>query len=159
MWYDDFDCELYKIVPEAERIIAPVAAIELETTGQRDTRTGRLNHPTSWNGDCGLISFFARVKYGMAIWQRPSFYYTSAPPIRCTFEEAIRDVFVHGLQMGVDGRLVFDAGRLWKPFETLLWATRKWREVGADEQAAARREVLQEVAKAVGRMDRLEKAA
>ena len=158
MWYDDFDCELYKIVPDAERIISPVAAIELETTGQRDVRTGRLNHPTCWNGDTGMISFFARVKDGRAIWQRPSFYYTSAPPIRCTVEEAVRDVFVHHLQMGVDGQLVFDAGRLWKPFETLLWATRKWREVDGAEIVAARRAVLQEVIKAVGRMQKMEGA-
>jgi hypothetical protein len=154
MWYDDFDAELYKVVPEAERLIAPVADVPMRTTGIPDRTTGRMNHPCVWNGHFGMVAFFGCRLLGVRHW-KPSFYVTSAPVVECTFEEAFRDTFVHECLAYVDGRILWNTWKLRADFMTLMYHLRGWPGRSADDAALARRRVLREVARACRRMERV----
>lgn len=137
MWYDDFDIELYRVVPDAQRLIAPVAHVPLRTVGHPCRKTGRLNHPSLWNGDHGMLAFFGCRLLGQRHWKPPHFY-TSAPVIDCTFEEAIRDTWVHSCLMLVDGYVVWNSWSLQRDFEVLMWHARGWRNQ-PDRAALARK--------------------
>lgn len=151
MWYDDFDAELYKVVPDAERLIAPVASVVMRTTCTPDRTTDRLNSPTMWNGDFGMIAFFGCRLLGQRHW-KPEGYWTNQPVIECTFEEAIRDTWVHECLAYVDGRVLWNTWRLRNDFMTLMYHLRGWCGTTADEAASARRRVLREIARASRRM-------
>lgn len=152
MWYDDFDAELYKVVPEAERLIATVAHVAMRTTCIPCRVTGRLNHPTVWNGDFGMVAFFGCRLIGMRYW-KPGHLWTSDPIVECTFEEAIRDTWVHGCLAHVDRQVLWNTWKLQAAFTTLMYGARGWpMGLAADATAVARRTVLREVARASRRM-------
>lgn len=153
MWYDDFDAELYKVVPEAERLIAPVADVAMRTTCTPCRATGRLNSPCMWNGYHGMIAFFGCKLLGVRHW-KPESHWTSAPVVECTFEEAFRDTFVHECLAYVDGRVLWNTWKLRADFMTLMYHARGWPGRTADDAAAARRNVLREVARACSRVAR-----
>jgi hypothetical protein len=111
MWYDQFDCDLYRVVPEARAIIAPIADIKLRTWGHPDP-DGKLNSPAMWNGNDGLETFF-----GLHLSEfKPQEYICGENIIECTAEEAIRDLWVHSCIMYVDGERVWDSEQLWGGF-------------------------------------------
>lgn len=120
-WSDSFDMDLLKVIPNAREIIAPVADLELTTTGH--LTHGRLNHPCVWNHDLGLVAFF-----GFGDPRRPEVFVTSAPVVRCTAMEAFRDAWAHSYVMLVEGRPIWDAGALWSGFQDIMWDLRGWEQ-------------------------------
>lgn len=127
-WADGFDLDLYKVIPDSRKILEEFGGTILHTRGHH--ANGRLNHPTCWNHDSGMISFFSFN--GEAI---PEGYYSSSDPIvECTFEEAIRDAWVHMLHVTVAGQSIWNAFAIHEQFQTLLYHHRGWK---LDEEAAA----------------------
>jgi hypothetical protein len=132
-WCDTFDLDLFKAVPTARQILEPFADVELTTYG--GVSNERLNHPTVWNSEFGMIAFF-----GLAPGHphKPEHYYHGPDPMKwvsCTFAEAIRDAWVHGVTVLLMQRGVWNAGVLQREFQTLLYHLRKWNE---QPQTAAR---------------------
>jgi hypothetical protein len=139
-WCDDFDCDLFKVIPETRDALGPVGDVLLRTRGH--STNGRLNHPACWNHDVGLISFF-----GFSGDPAPSGFHSSDPIIDCTIEEAIRDAWVHTLAIAIEGQIIFNAFELRPHFDKLLWWTRKWN--GAEDPTFERSLVLIAVKRAV----------
>lgn len=130
-WCDDFDADLYNVVPEARAVLAPVAEVKLFTRGH--ATNGRLNHPTVWNHDLGFIAFFS---FGGE--PRPSeAFYTTDPIVECTFAEAVRDAFVHGISMVLEKKVIFHAGALAQDYSALLYNHRGWRKDGDGDVSLA----------------------
>jgi hypothetical protein len=127
-WCDNFDCDLFRAVPESREILEELGQVKLLTRGT--VTNGRLNHPTCWNHDKGLIALFS-----FSGEPRPPGYHSSDPIVECTFEEAIRDAWVHTLVVVVERQLIWNAFELRREFETLMYHHRKWR---VDEPAAAK---------------------
>lgn len=126
-WCDDFDADLYKVVPGAKAILTPVANVKLFTRGH--ITNGRLNHPTVWNHEMGYIAFFS---FGGE--PRPSETFHSFDPIiECTFAEAVRDAFVHGITMVLEKKVIFHAGALARDYSALLYNHRGWRKDGSGD--------------------------
>lgn len=121
MWCDDFDGDLYRLLPEAEEILAPLAGITLSV--HSDTTHGRINCPSAWEGEYRLESPFG-YRQPWRDMPKPAHYATQAPLIECTAEEAARDLWSHQHAMYVDGVLVEDWGRLTGPYFTVLFAAR-----------------------------------
>lgn len=130
MWCDTFDGDLYKLVPDAKRLLegSPIRGIELKTEQTRvwpegvDPAKSELNHPCAWNGGSGFVAFFGFEGTG-----RPSSYVTGAREpliVTCTLEDALRDAWVHTLDVVVEGGVVWQAGRLSPMFMDLLHAAR-----------------------------------
>ncbi len=93
MWCDDFDADLFKVVPGARDALAPAADVVLYTTGH--TTGGKINHPTCWHVDGGKLACFV----GFApVPPQPPAYVTGAPIVACTFEELMRDLWVHSVE-------------------------------------------------------------
>lgn len=151
MWCDDFDMDLPKILPEAKSLLGDTADVTLWTHGH--TTHGRLNHPSVWNGDTGMVAFF-----GFRTPQKPEVYWTSSPLVRCTFWEAVRDAWVHSMVMLVEGKPVLDTNRLWPDFEDIMWDVRGWRPHNAAAICLARKHVRDALLTAAGRLRRLRAA-
>jgi hypothetical protein len=121
MWYDDFDMDLAKVIPDAMQVIAPVANVKLVTHGKPD-KEGKLNHPCVWNG-FHLMAFFGLDREPQPFF-KPDMYWTSDPLICCTFEEAVRDCWPHQYAIMVNGQMV------WVPepqdFEAIMFHVRGW---------------------------------
>jgi hypothetical protein len=156
MWCDDFDADLYRVVPEAERLIAPVAHVEMRTVGH--TTHGRLNSPSRWNHYYAMIAFFGCRLLGQRHW-KSDFYSSRDPVVECTFEEAIRDTWVHGCVAIVDGHRLWNTWKLQRSFDVLMYHARGWfpdsGRYNAEAAAAARRNVLREIARACRRIQAL----
>lgn len=137
MWCDDFDMDLPKVIPDAKAQLGDMAGVELWTHGGETY--GSLNHPCVWNHDDGLIAFF-----GFKSPRKPEVYWTNRPMVRCTFWEAVRDAWPHGLIMLVEGRAVLDTNALWPRFQRIMWDLRGWGEpkpagvIARDKQAVRR---------------------
>jgi hypothetical protein len=143
-WSDDFDMDLPKVIPEAREICAPIGGITLWTTGH--TTHGALNHPNVWNWDGGSVAFFGTR--GIC---KPESYWTNSETVKCTAWEAIRDAWPHSYIMIVDGCAIWDAGRLWHHFETIMWDLRGWRKQPRQREYA-RRAVVRSLRRAVDRL-------
>lgn len=126
MWCDDFDMDLYKVIPAAKEILAPVAAVELVTHGS--LTDGKLNHPACWNHQVGMIAFFGFDQPG-----KPDAYWTDEPIVHCTFEEAIRDCWPHHYAIVLSDRVIWNSQSFRNRFMALMYHIRGWRKLS--EQA------------------------
>lgn len=119
-WSDDFDMDLPKVIPEAKQLLGAHADMELVTHGS--TTHGRLNHPTAWNHELGMVAFFGRGSP-----HKPAHYWTSDPLVKCTLWEAIRDSWSHNVVIVFEARTpIWDGSKTWDEFEPLMSHTRKW---------------------------------
>ena len=146
MWCDDFDGDVYKLVPGSAEILAPAGRVKLITHGS--LTGGVLNHPSTWNSYDGLTAFFVldrgqdveaanaqrdacRAARPQREWTppfAPEGYWTDSAAVRCTGEQALRDWWVHGFNMVVAGRCVTPSREtLWFHFERLLYDARQVR--------------------------------
>lgn len=162
MWYDDFDMELYKVIPEAKEVLAPVADLRLMTTGRPDSN-GKLNHPTVWNGANTMLAFFDvpptgvdALAVGLSLKAAPAEYWTDDPTVICSMGEAVRDCWVHHYSILVpDSRArsgwlsLWDGLRLHREFEFLMYHLRGWRKQPEGDVADARECVLKSLKTAV----------
>lgn len=119
MWSDDFDLDLYKVVPNAREILRPLAGIVLYTHGSQ--HNGALNHPACWNTDLGMAAFFGFQPTGI----KPDAYWTDDAVMRCTFDEAIRDCWVHTYCL-----TIIAAGRFHAIWDSQLIADEFWALMG-----------------------------
>lgn len=106
MWCDDFDGDLYKLVPEAREVIAPAASIRLYTTCP--TTDGQINHPTCWEMHGEHVCFLGFEDRA----PQPSWCSSGWPVVACTFEEVMRDLWCHHLAARV---------RVGDEYKPLLW--------------------------------------
>lgn len=121
-WSDDFDMDLPKVIPDAKALLGELADLELVTTGH--TTHDRLNHPSVWNHDLGMVAFFGRP----GRFQRHSSFVSGSPDVRCTLWEALRDVWSHDYAILLEGVQVWPYGT-YEHFEPLMYALRGWRVV------------------------------
>lgn len=122
-WCDDFDGDLPKLVPGLDEVLAEARKIELVTVG--GTSDGRLNHPTCWNSYSGMVSFFGFETPGV-----PEGYCVGhKQTVRCTLEEAIRDAWVHGLNIVIQGQIVYHGSQLTEMMMALLRDARGWSKL------------------------------
>lgn len=156
MWCDDFDMDLYRVLPEAREVLAPVAATSLYTCSH--TTYGKINCPAAWDtGRGGNACYFGLLADGAGLptWAslptvgpQPSGYTARDSVVECTFEEVVRDLWVHQQEFHVlVGKGQYHRIPMPKPscFDTLMAAIRGWdkpptpiREI----QAARERVVL-----------------
>lgn len=148
-WSDDFDMDLPKVIPDAKTRLGKHADLELVTTCTRPTH-GRLNHPCAWNHPLGLVSFVGRGHT-----HRPGHYHTSAPTIRCTLWEVIRDAWPHSNVVLFEGFPIWHDQ--WEHFQPIMYHIRKLHELTAGDLdrhiAAVRHEIdccRMDVARLVG---------
>lgn len=140
MWCDDFDADLFKVVPHADAILAPVADVPLWTYGNKDSN-GELAHPAVWNGYRSMLAFFTLHPDRDP---RPGdFYYVGNDPlIRCTFAEAARDCYVHNYALIVNGTIVLDTTHITNSlFYPLMADVRGWDRLGEQQRRSIRRRV------------------
>jgi hypothetical protein len=120
-WSDDFDMDLPKVIPDAKELLGECADLQLQTHGGKTF--GRLNHPTVWNGDSGMVAFFGRTSP-----MKPPAYYTDREIIRCTLWEAIRDAWAHTVVIVFEGRTpIWDGSKTWAQFEPIMEHIRGYR--------------------------------
>lgn len=165
MWCDNFDLDLYKVLPEAHEILAPVKDVKLYTHGRKTH--GTLNGPSCWNHYLGLVAFFGFIPTHI----KPEAFWTDSGVVACTFEEAVRDCWCHTYAVVLS---VFLPGRgpssgsghgshcltIWnnsapemrRDFEILMYHTRKWGQPREEEAFGARSRVLESLRQAVGRL-------
>jgi hypothetical protein len=106
-WSDDFDMDLLKVLPETPAILGELGDVLLYTHGHETH--GRLNHPSVWNGDLGMLAFFGTAREGFT----PGGYVTDAPVVECTALEAFRDAWPHQYLIIVNGP--HNGGHVWTP--------------------------------------------
>ena len=133
MWCDNFDGDLYKLVPQARDALALMADVTLWTYGSVWT-DGRLNHPSVWNSYIGSVAFFGLHDHDF----NPGANYTTEPLIECTFEEACRSGWVQSWTLILRGHplINFGHGDMRLPFDALLWHARGLRRIADDEVVA-----------------------
>lgn len=155
MWCDDFDMDLPKVIPEAMPIIGAIPdSVVLRTIGHETD--GKLNHPCCWNHHLGAVAFFTLSEH-----DRPALPFFVAGfgdhIVRCTFTEAVRDLWAHGLVMVVDGTVVWDAQRIGSrgAFDPLMSHVRGWHPLQADRVEVLKRRVIASLTAATDRMQRL----
>ena len=123
MWCDDFDMDLPKVVPEARQALGKIGDLEIATYG--GVTGGKLNHPSVWNHERGMIAFFGRPgRIG-----KPAAYYTDKQPVPCTLWEALRDAWCHTYVILFEGVPIWDGEQAWRLFERLMWHTRGWKKL------------------------------
>lgn len=147
MWCDAFDCDLYKVLPEAREVLAPVKDVRLFTHGGETD--GQLNHPAVWHVDRGMASFFG-FNESCAL---PAAFLTPLPVRRCTFEEAVRDAWAHTFSIYVEHRYIWTSE--WRTFEPLMWHQRQWLVLEADALARAKQAVLSSLRAGVAELQAL----
>lgn len=134
MWYDDFDADLYRVVPEAEAVLKPVKDIRLMTNGIPD-ENGKLNLPSVWNDKRGVWAFFVKADDAISSSAKiaPDPYLTDSPVIICTLEEAIRDCWPHQYAIRIPSPTkepiwltLWDSLFLVREFEILMAQARGW---------------------------------
>lgn len=119
-WSDDFDVDLLKVIPDLSELLGEHRETTLFTHGH--ATFGRLNHPACWNTHAGLAAFF-----GFTDAAKPAAYHCDHPLVACTFEEAVRDCWVHDFVMIVENRMVLDGKRFWNDFQPIMWHLRSRR--------------------------------
>jgi hypothetical protein len=119
-WSDDFDGDLYRLLPEVEEFVAPAAAIRMWTYS--GLTHGRINCPTAWHTARGLTSFFTLVE-GRDPRPDRRYYVGTDEPVECTGEEFFRDLLSHG-HIAVVDNVVVDFGRLQASYFALLFHVR-----------------------------------
>lgn len=85
---DQFDGDLYNLIPGLKDRLAPLAKLPLLTHGTNYAESDYLNHPTVWHQSTGLTAF-----YGIQEPVRPAYCYTDYAPIQCNAEQLLRLAF------------------------------------------------------------------
>jgi hypothetical protein len=145
LWCDDFDADLPKLIPDALDAIEGVADVKLWTHCK--PTNGRINCPSAWHTDMGLAAFFSTRE---GVGGNPPGYVTSAPVVRCTFWEAVRDEWCHDSVIVVNGRYI------WTPpsdlMMRLMYDLRGWTRLTPAEINAVANEVLSSLSAAADRL-------
>lgn len=150
MWCDDFDADLFKVIPEARGVLAPVRDVKLFT--HSSLTNGKINCPSCWHTNMGLAAFF-----GFRDAAKPEHYSASHPLVPCTFEEAVRDLWVHGGVMLVERRCVWDASDEQRRMMTLMYHVRGVAVLDKGALAGVSALVLAGLAVAVERLQALQR--
>ena len=124
-WSDTFDMDLLKVLPELEKRLADAVDIPLWTYG--GTSYGRLNHPSMWNGYHGMEAFFGTDNSGS--WKPEGYWSHHDQVVACTWLEVLRDVWVHGCVVHVDGLKLWDSTLHQSKFDALMYDLRGWRKL------------------------------
>ena len=157
---ENWDFDLLKLIPQAEAILAPVADAQLVTIGSAD-REGRLEHPSVWNHERGMVAFFGLLdgmgrSSGVNTW-KPPIYSTEQPIVTCSALEAFADAWAHGYLLCVEHEMIWDAYKFRNLLMSLMYDARGYKGYALPEQL--RREKQNRVAKnlrlAVGRLEDL----
>jgi hypothetical protein len=145
LWCEDFDADLPKVVPDALDLLAPVTNVVLRT--HSTPTNGRINCPSSWWTDFGLTAFFATPGWGDPA---PAGYWTNEPVVECSVEDIIRDEWIHGSVVVVNGRFV------WRPpnqlMEWLMFDLRGWTPLESERRAEIQEHVRASLRAAVERL-------
>lgn len=145
LWCHDFDADLPNVVPNALALLEPAAHITLRT--HATPTNGRINCPSAWWTDHGLTSFFSTSEWGSPV---PAGYWTDKPLVECSWEEVVRDEWIHGQTVVVNGQVV------WKPperlMEQLMFDLRGWMTLADEERAAIQDNVRASLLAATARL-------
>jgi hypothetical protein len=148
-WSDNFDMDLLKVFPDAVELCDHMEDLKLWTYSH--TTLGRINCPSSWNTDLGLMAFFwtkIPAHHREGNWSRFGFFYTTdAPLVECTWLEVIRDEWSHQSVVNVNGLIVWRPGDLWPHFERIMWFVRdvtKTRDATTEQVQAALQAAVQD---------------
>jgi len=155
MWCDNFDGDLYKLVPAARDVLAPIAAIRLYTTCTPSVG-GKINLPTCWHSDRGLSCYFGLTEEP----PQPPHCWTDSPVMACTMEEAVRDLWAHcpllmKLKLHGGHYVLWDSREVEPAFWSLLWDARGHRDLVRLDPEQAREQVLASLRKVVDRVKAL----
>lgn len=131
MWCDDFDIDLYRVMPELREVLALAEGVKLYTHGH--TTDGKLNHPTCWNDYEGSVCFFG---FDPRTIGKPESYWTDSPVVECTWPEVVRDLWCHHLVMILCGVKFWDARGLIGAFNAIMYDERGWSDVPTDATMA-----------------------
>jgi hypothetical protein len=118
-WSDDFDMDLPRIVPGWLDILGETASVALKTHSH--TTMGRINLPSCWNEEIGLVSYL-----GFESPCKPDWYYTAEPVVECTFAEAVRDCWAHSTIMRIDGSSLIRGDMMREVFDPIMYHRRGW---------------------------------
>ena len=157
MWCDTFDLDLYKVLPEARDILAPVKDVKLYTYGHKTD--GLLNHPSVWNHYMGMVAFFGLIPTHV----KPEAFYTDDELVSCTFEEAVRDCWPHNYAIllsvfipsrGTKQALLWHTGmpEMKEHFFAIMAETRKWEVNPPRDLVRVRSAVLDSLRMAVSKL-------
>jgi hypothetical protein len=159
MWCDAWDGDLYRLVPEARAIVAPVAEVRLVTNGRM--ADGALSHPAVWHGDEGMLAWFARTNHEPG-WTgpgrvAPDVYWTDDPLVACTGEQAVRDCWGHhyAIILVPAWRRIWDMTHQGWILMDLLSDARGIQRLDAGAIAGRRGLVIHSLEAAVARLQRL----
>ena len=145
MWCDDFDADLLAVVPGAVTALGPAAQLELHTYNHRPTN-GKINCPAAWHTDFGLAAFFSTRDRDPV---PAHFYVGGLELVACTFLEVVRDEWVHGQAVVVNGHVV------WEPPSDVMYALmadlRGWTSLEAADLAAKQSQVRMSLTEAAAR--------
>lgn len=109
--------DLYRLVPDARQTLAPLADLVLRT---HLSATPQLHLPQLWECRLGRVAFF-----GFQSPARPAGFGTDSPVVRCTAEDCLRDAWIHGYSVFLEGSAVwFPSARVSTAFRALLGAQR-----------------------------------
>lgn len=137
-WSDDYDMDLLKTFPKLEQLLATV---ERPLYAHGGESFGRLNHPSVWNSNGGLVAFFS---FNPNIPNKPASYWTKEPPRECTWTEAVRDWWPHHYLLTLDGKALLPSD-LWPEFQTLMYALRGWDKTKPEKTLNAVRQKVEDV--------------
>ena len=152
MWCDGFDLDLLVLVPSAKKVLAPVAGVALMTHGRM--RDGALGHPSVWNTRRGMVAFFGFAGPG-----KPAGYYTDEPVLSCTFEDAVRDAWLHTYVIMVERRPIWQADQVLTAFDVLMAQARGYGHRPESELESCRGAVIRSLRPAVRRfLEAMERA-
>lgn len=135
LWCADFDSDLLRVVPGAAEALGDTATRRLWTRCR--PTNGKINSPAAWNYQDGLVSFFTADEDRDPV---PSGYVTLGTEItECTLLEAIRDEWIHGVDVVVDGHLIWQARQLDQL--DLMYDVRRWTVLSDEAREGIRENV------------------
>ena len=122
------DLQAYEPVPGAHAYTDYMAWLALYGSAAEVAAAYLVNFP-AWGQTCGRLSRALQARYGL---REPdvAFFDLFASPV-AGFEEQALAVIEHGLDYGVDPRLVRRAARLLQSYELLFWDTLHAASVGS----------------------------
>jgi hypothetical protein len=156
---EDWDGDLLKLIPEAAKIIAPVADVKLITHGSADEE-GRLRHPSTWNGHDGSLAYFD-FDAAFAV-SKPQEFHTDQPIVRCSLLEAFCDAWMHHYILFIRGEPVWNTFELSRLMLNLVMDARIRAHnqdspfhLSDEARQEARNKIAESLRAAVGRVGQL----